>query len=201
MSVDHHPPHRLQRHRAALRCHERRHAALRQQGRHIGRVRAHKSQNRFVAVVHAVFNRIRHQLGHRQAGRADDDDQRVIARAVQQGLNRAAQKSGLQPGQRHINRVAVQRRVVTGLQGAQPRGGGRIGRRRLKTRHAQAVRHQRARAAGGGENRHPFAAQHAPGGQGGGHVQQVAKALCPQHTHLLEQRVVHAVGPGQRASV
>ena len=73
------------------------------------------------------------------------------------GWRRAAARAAARPGD--VDRIAVQRGVVALLQRAQPGGGGRVRRRRLEAGHARAVGHQRAGAAGRGEDGDALAAQ------------------------------------------
>ncbi|MNN06199.1 hypothetical protein D3C81_1189820 [compost metagenome] len=162
---------------------------------------AHVCNHGLAAVGQAVADGIGHQVRHGQAGRAHDHRHRVIARTLEQDPDRGTQQIRLQPGKGHVDRVAVKRRVVSLLQGAQLRRGGFVRRRRLEAGDAQAVGHQRAGAAGRGQDRDAVARQLAPGSEGGGHVEQVGEGLRAHHADLFEQRVVHAVRTGQRAGM
>ncbi len=141
--------------------------ALREQCADLRRMRAHVGDHGLVRVRQALLDGAGHQLGHRQAGRADDDRQRVVARTLQQHVDRTAQQVGLQAGERDVDRVAVEHRVIAGLQRAQRLGGGRIGRGRVEAGHAEIVGDQRAGAAGGREDGDAVAAQLAAGGERG----------------------------------
>ena len=91
--------------------------------------------------------------------------------------------------------------MVACLQSTQPGRSLGVGRWRFKTGNAEAVRDQGACTTGGRQDRDAVAAQHTPGRQRYGDVQQVAEGLRPDHTDLLEQRVVHPVCTCQRARV
>ena len=91
--------------------------------------------------------------------------------------------------------------MTAGLQRTQRGRSLWIGRWRLETGNAQAVRYERAGAPRGGKDCHALPAQLAAGRERRRDVEQVPERLCTNNAELLEQCVVHPVRSRERTRV
>ncbi|CUI33553.1 Uncharacterised protein [Achromobacter xylosoxidans] len=148
-----------------------------------------------------IPQRIGQQLRLGDSGGSRDGDERVISVALEDGAHGAAQHIGLQAGQRHVDGIAVQRRVLARLQRPQGRAGGRVGRGQFEARQPKAVGHQRAGPARRRQDGDTAPRQPAPAHQRRRNIEQIGKRLRADDAGFLEQRVIHGVGPRQRAGV